>query len=83
MFTNFKTDTFVVWCVGVTLDLYKHRIKPVLASILKQSIQSCTPLVNKQFAPGFHSDLITEWRHIEIRRIYSNEVYYKCLFTIR
>jgi len=39
----------------VTIDLCKHSITPVLAEI----IQSCTPLVNKQFAPGFHSDLMT------------------------
>jgi len=37
----------------VTIFLCKHNIKPVLADIPQQSIQSCTPLVNKQFAPGF------------------------------
>ena len=37
--------------------------------------QSCTPLVNTLFNPGFHSDLMTGWRHIEIRTIYTNEVY--------
>ena len=30
--------------------------KPVLANISKQSIQSCTPFVNTQFAPGLYSD---------------------------
>ena len=43
----------------VTIYLCKHRITPVLADIPQQSIQSCTPLVNKQFAPGFHNDLMT------------------------
>jgi len=43
----------------VTIYLCKHSITPVLADIPQQSIQSCTPLVNKQFAPGFHSDLMT------------------------
>jgi len=42
-----------------TIYLYKHSILPVMANILKQSIQSCAPLVNKQFAPGFNSDLMT------------------------
>ena len=37
----------------VTIYLYKHSITPVLADIPQQLIQSCTPLVNKQFAPGF------------------------------
>ena len=37
----------------VTIYLCKHSITPVLANIPQQSIQSCTPLVNKQFAPGF------------------------------
>ena len=37
----------------------QHIITPVLADIPQQSIQSCTPLVYKQFAPGFHSDLMT------------------------
>jgi len=32
----------------------------VLANIPKQLKQSCTPLVNKQFATGFHSDLMTD-----------------------
>jgi len=43
----------------VAIYLSKHSITPVLADILQQSIQSCMPLVNKQFAPGFHSDLMT------------------------
>ena len=43
----------------VTIYLCKHSITPVLADIPQQSIQSCTPLVNKQFAPGFHSNLMT------------------------
>jgi len=43
----------------VTIYLCKHNIKPVLAGISQHSIQSCTPLVNKQFAPGVHSDLMT------------------------
>jgi len=43
----------------VTIYLCKHSITPVLADIPQQSIQSCTPLVNKQFGPGFHSDLMT------------------------
>ena len=43
----------------VTIYICKHNIKPVLAGISEQSIQSCTPLVNKQFALGFHSDLMT------------------------
>jgi len=37
----------------VTIYLCKHCITPVLADIRQQSIQSCTPLVNKQFATGF------------------------------
>ena len=51
-------------CV-VTLYLCTHNITSVLANIPQQSIQSCTPFVNKQFAPDFHSDLMTGWRHIE------------------
>ena len=43
----------------VTIYLCKHSIAPVLADIPQQSIESCTPLVNKQFAQGFHSDLMT------------------------
>ena len=43
----------------VTIYLCKHSIISILADIPQQSIQSCTPLVNKQFAPGFHSDLMT------------------------
>ena len=35
---------------------------------------SCTPMFNKQFAPGFHSDLMTVRGHVEVRTIYSNEV---------
>ena len=62
-------------CV-VTLYLCTHNIKPVLANIPQQSIQSCTPFVNTQFAPDFHSDLMTGWRHIEKRTIYASEVYY-------
>jgi len=54
--------------------LCKHSIKPVLANIPQQLIQSYTPLVNKQFAPGLHSDLMTGWRHIEIRTNYTNAV---------
>jgi len=42
----------------VTVYLGKHSIKPVLASIPKQSKQSCTPL-GQQFAPRFHRDLMT------------------------
>jgi len=37
----------------VTIYLCKHSITPVLSYIPQHSIQSCTPLVNKQFAPGF------------------------------
>jgi len=37
----------------VTIHLCKHSITPVLADIPQQSIQSYTPLVNTQFAPGF------------------------------
>ena len=59
---------------GATHYLRKHNVKPLLANIPKQSIQSCTPLVNKQFAAGHHSDLMTGWRHIEIRTIYANTV---------
>ena len=40
-------------------NLTKHSVKPVLANIPQQSIPSCTPLINKQFAPVFHSDLMT------------------------
>ena len=60
----------------VPIYLCKHSIKPVLANIPQcvQSIQSCTPLVNKQLAPGFQNDLMTGWRHIEIRTNYANEV---------
>jgi len=43
----------------VTIYLRKHSIAPVLADIPQQSIESCTPLVNKQFAQCFHSDLMT------------------------
>ena len=43
----------------VTIYLCKHSITLVLADIPQQSIQSCTPLVNKQFVPGLHSDLMT------------------------
>ena len=43
----------------VTIYLCKHSITPVLSDILQQLIQSCTPLVNKQFDPDFHSDLMT------------------------
>ena len=43
----------------VTIYLCKQNIKPVLAGISEQSIQSCTPLVNKPFALGFLSDLMT------------------------
>ena len=31
----------------------------VLTRIPQQLIQSCTPLVNKQFTPGLHSNLMT------------------------
>ena len=48
----------------ITIYLRKHSIRRVLANIPKQSIQGCTPLANKQFAAGFHSDLMTGWRHI-------------------
>ena len=58
----------------VTIYLCKHSITPVLADIPQQSIQSCTPLVNKQFVPGLHSELMTGCRHIEIRTNYANEV---------
>jgi len=64
----YKLKSCLISCMmcGVPiLDLCKPNIKRVLANIPKQSIQSCTPLVNKQFAPGFHSDLMTGWRHIE------------------
>jgi len=37
----------------VTIYQCEHSIKSVLANISRQSMQSCTPLVNKQFAPGF------------------------------
>jgi len=43
----------------VTLYLCKPSIKSVLDNIPKQLIQSRTPLVNKQFAPGFHSNIMT------------------------
>ena len=48
-------DTNNMCCMmrDVTIYLYKHSITPVLADISQQSIQSCTPLFNKQFAPGF------------------------------
>jgi len=36
----------------VTIYLCKHSITPVLADIPQQSIQSCTPLVNKQICSG-------------------------------
>ena len=39
-------------CV-LTIYLCKRSIKPVLANILKQSIQSCTPLVNNSFLRAF------------------------------
>ena len=47
-----------------------------MANIPNQSVQSCTLWVNKQLAPGFHSELMTGWRHIEIRMNYANEVQY-------
>ena len=53
----------------VTIYLCKHSITPVLADIPQPSIQSCTPLANKQL-----SDLMTGRRHIEIRTNYANEV---------
>ena len=40
----------------VTIYLCKHSTKPVLADISQQSIQSCRPLVNKQFA-FFHGTI--------------------------
>ena len=40
----------------VTIYLCKHNIKPVYIATVEQS---CTPLVNKQFALGLHSDLMT------------------------
>jgi len=43
----------------VPIYLCKQNIKPVLVNTPQQSIQSCTPLVNKQFTPGFHGDLMT------------------------
>jgi len=33
----------------------QHSITPLVGDIPQQSIQSGTPLVNKQFAPGRHS----------------------------
>ena len=49
----------------VTFYLCEDSIWPVLSNIPKQLKQSCTPLVNKQFSTGFHSDLMTDWRHIK------------------
>jgi len=46
-----------IMCV-VILYLCKQNIKYVLANIPKQLIQ---------FAPRFHSDLMTGWRHIKTR----------------
>ena len=65
----------------VTIYLCKNSITHVLADTPQQSIQSCTPLVNKQFAPGRHSDLMPGWRHIEIRTKYANEVFYNGAIT--
>ena len=72
----YKLKICLISCMkcGVTIYLCKHNIKPVLANLPKQSLQSCTPLVNKQFARGFHSDSLTRWRPFEIRTIYANEV---------
>ena len=69
-------------CV-VTIYLCRTNINIVFVIILKQSIQSCTPLVNKQLAPGFHSDSITGWRHTGTRTNYSNEVYYLEIYLFR
>ena len=55
----------------VPIYLCKHSIKPVLVNY---TATFDTELVNKQFASGFHTDLMTGWRHIEIRTNYSNEV---------
>ena len=44
---------------GVTISLCKHGIETVLANIPKQSIQSCTSLDNKEFAPSFQRDFMT------------------------
>jgi len=51
----------MMYVVTIYMYLCKHNIKPVLANISKQSIQSCPPLnkTNKQFAPGLQSDLKT------------------------
>jgi len=48
--------SYSVYCNNLPI-LTQH--KTCMANISKQSIQSCTPLVNKQFAPGFHIDLMT------------------------
>jgi len=37
----------------VTIYLCKHSITPVLADIPQQSIQSCTPLVNKLYTSAY------------------------------
>ena len=56
-----KTSTNYLYCdvSCKTLPICKHSIKPVLAIIPKQLIPSCTPLVDKQFALGLYSDLMT------------------------
>jgi len=43
----------------VLIFLCKHSTKPVLANVPQQSTQRCTHLFNKQFTPGFHSELMT------------------------
>ena len=76
LFKNQKGCCICCMMCVVQIFLCKQSTKPALDTIPQQSTQTCTPLVNKQFAPGVHSDLVTGWRHIEIRTIYGNGVYY-------
>jgi len=56
---QFKSCHICRMMCGVTIYLYKHRNKHALTNVPKQLIQSCMPLVIKQIAPSFHSDLVT------------------------
>ena len=76
LFKNQKGCCICCMMCVVQIFLCKQSTKPALDTIPQQSTQTCTPLVNKQFATGVHSDLVTGWRHIEIRTIYGNGVYY-------
>ena len=56
MFNDKKSSNICRTMYVVPIYICTHDINPVLTTISKQSIQSCTPLINIQIAPGFHSD---------------------------